>query len=81
MSLLIDSSVFLHLLFDEERADEAETLLSSVETGAIKAYVTTHVLEEVAFKLMLAKGSELGETSFGGLRGGSPGTSASGRSV
>ena len=64
MSALIDSSVFLHLLLDGDRADEAEALLSSVEEGALRAYVTTHVLEEVSFKLLLAKGSELGETNF-----------------
>ncbi len=64
MRVVVDSSVFLHLLLDEERADEAESFLSSVETGASVAYVTTHVLEEVSFKLLLAKGSELGERSF-----------------
>ncbi len=68
MSFVVDSSVFLHLLLDEERADEAELFLSAVEVGAVKAYVTTHVLEEVSFKLLLAKGSELGETSFWGFK-------------
>lgn len=68
MSFLVDSSVFLHLLLDEERADEAERFLSTVEVGAVRAYVTTHVLEEVSFKLLLAKGSELGESSFWGIK-------------
>ena len=36
MSALIDSSVFLHLLLDGDRADEAEALLSSVEEGALR---------------------------------------------
>ncbi len=68
MRVVIDSSVFLHLLLDEKRANEAESLLSSVETGSIIGYVTTHVLEEVSFKLLLAKGSELGESSFWGFK-------------
>ncbi len=68
MSALIDSSIFLHLLLDGDRADEAEVLLSSVEEGALRAYTTTHVLEEVSFKLLLGKGSELGETSFWGFK-------------
>ncbi len=66
--IVLDSSVFLHLLLDEERADEAEFLLSKVETGELRAYVTPNVLEEVSFKLLLAKGSELGETSFWGFK-------------
>lgn len=68
MTFIIDSSVFLHLLLEGERADEAEVLLTSLEEGAVRAYVTTHVLEEVSFKLLLAKGSELGETSFWGFK-------------
>ncbi|MDK2383881.1 MAG: PIN domain-containing protein [Candidatus Korarchaeota archaeon] len=56
MSALIDSSVSLHLLLDGDRDDEAEVLLGSVEKGALRAYTTTHVLEEVSFKLLLGKG-------------------------
>lgn len=68
MSFIVDSSVFLHLLLDEERVDRAGLFLSAVEVGAVKAYVTTHVLEELSLKLLLAKGSELGKTSFWGFK-------------
>ncbi len=68
MKFLIDSSVFLHLLLDEERADEAEDFLLRVESGDITAYVIPSVLEEVSFKLLMAKASELGETRFWDIR-------------
>lgn len=64
MRLYIDASVFLHLLFEEKHADEAETILSSVENGENEGYITPLVVEEVAFKLLLGKASELGVGSF-----------------
>ena len=68
MKFVADSSVFLHLLLDEERADESEEFLSNVERGSVIAYVTPHVMEEISFKLLIAKASELGETKFWNIR-------------
>ncbi len=60
MRIFLDSSVFLHLLLDGPRADEAEEILSAVEEGEEEAGVTVMVVEEVAYKLLAAKASELG---------------------
>lgn len=57
--LFIDASVFLKLLLDEPGADEAQRILESVERGVVVGYVTPMVLEEVAFKLLYARASEL----------------------
>lgn len=64
MKLYLDASVFLHLLFDEKHADEAEMILSSVENGESEGYINPLVAEEVAFKLLVGKASELGVNSF-----------------
>jgi len=60
----IDSSVFLHLLLEGDRADEAEEILERVENGEVTGYITVLVAEEVAFKLLVAKASELGVDEF-----------------
>jgi len=62
--LFLDSSIFLHLLLDGPRADEAEEILTWVEEGEAEGFVTALIVEEVSFKLALAKGSELGISSF-----------------
>jgi len=54
----LDSSIFLSVLLDTEDADRCEEILKEVETGRLKAVVTTHVLEETLFKLLIAKASE-----------------------
>jgi len=60
----LDSSVFLHLLLDGKWADRAERILEAVERGEATGYVYVLVIEEVAFKLLYAKASELGVTVF-----------------
>ncbi len=64
MRAYIDASVFLHLLFDGSRADEAERILSSVEEGESLGYVSPLVVEETVFKLLVGRASELGVDSF-----------------
>ena len=64
MKFYIDSTVFLHLLLDEEWADRAMSILEAVERGDATGYVSILVVEEVAFKLLFAKASELGVTRF-----------------
>jgi len=58
LRIFLDSSVFLHLLLDGPRADEAEVILSAVEDGEVDASVTVMVVEEVTYKLLAAKASE-----------------------
>ena len=64
MKYYIDSSVFLHLLLDGEHADLAEELLEKVEYGESTGYVSALVVEEVSFKLAIAKASELGLVNY-----------------
>jgi len=59
MRIFIDSSIFLKLLFDEPGADKAREILEMVEYGKVLGYVTPMILEEVSFKLVFAKVSEL----------------------
>lgn len=60
--IFLNSSVFLAVLLDTEEADRCETILAKVETGELKATTTTHVMEEAAFKLLIAKASETLQT-------------------
>ena len=46
-SYLIDTNIFLEFLLDQERADEAETLLMELEEGRIKAFITTFTLHSI----------------------------------
>jgi len=62
MRVFVDASVFLKLLLDEPGADEAEEILGAIERGTIVGYVTPLVLEEVSFKLLFAKASEILDT-------------------
>lgn len=64
MRYYLDASAFLHLLLEGERADEAESILERVERGDAVGYVSALVVEEVAFKLLVAKASELGVSEF-----------------
>lgn len=59
MKIFIDSSVFLKLFLDEPGADKAQEILEGVEKGLVTGIVTPLVLEEVSFKLLFAKTSEL----------------------
>ena len=59
MKIFIDSSVFLKLLLNEPGSDIAQAILEDVEYGKVIGYVTPMVLEEVCFKLIYAKASEL----------------------
>ncbi len=61
--IFIDASVFLKLLFDEPGATLAQQILEAVETNRVIGYVTPMVLEEIAFKLLYAKASEVLGTS------------------
>jgi len=64
MRYYIDASVFLNLFLEGRRADEAEEILEKVEYGEATGYVSVLVVEEVAFKLLIAKASELGVENF-----------------
>ncbi|RLE89221.1 MAG: hypothetical protein DRJ46_04975, partial [Thermoprotei archaeon] len=64
MKFYIDASVFLHLLLDEDKAEDAEKILLMVEEGEASGYISPLVVEEVVFKLLVARASELGATSF-----------------
>ncbi len=55
----MDSSVFLKLLLDEPGADEAQEILEAIEEGRTLGFITPIVLEEVSFKLIYAKASEV----------------------
>lgn len=57
--IFLNASAFLAVLLNAEEADECETTLKKIETGEIKAITTTHVLEEIMFKLVFAKASEV----------------------
>jgi len=59
LKIFIDSSVFLKLFLDEPGADKAQEILEGVEKGLVTGIVTPLILEEVSFKLLLAKTSEL----------------------
>ncbi len=61
--IFIDASVFLKLLLDEPGASLAQQILEAVEANKIIGYVTPMVLEEVSFKLLYAKASEVLGTS------------------
>ncbi len=63
MKVFIDSSVFLRLLLDEPGADKAQDILERVEGNKIVGFITPLVLEEVSFKLIYAKMSELLNTN------------------
>jgi len=55
----LDGSILIRLVLDAEGADKAEEILTTIESGASTAYCTMHVLEEVAFKLLISKASEI----------------------
>ncbi len=59
MRIFIDSSIFLKLLLDEPGADKAQEILEMVEENKVLGYVTPMVLEEISFKLIYAKASEI----------------------
>lgn len=44
---LIDTNIFLEFLLDQERADEAETLLKELNEGKISAFITTFTLHSI----------------------------------
>ena len=62
MSIFIDSSIFLRLLLNESGADLAQNILENVEANKVIAYTSPMVLEEISFKLIYAKASELLKT-------------------
>ncbi|MFQ6127066.1 MAG: type II toxin-antitoxin system VapC family toxin, partial [Candidatus Heimdallarchaeota archaeon] len=57
--IFLNASPVLAVLLNAEGADECETTLTRIETGEIKATTTTHILEEIMFKLVFAKASEV----------------------
>ncbi|OYT48345.1 MAG: hypothetical protein B6U85_02790 [Desulfurococcales archaeon ex4484_42] len=59
MKLFIDSSVFLKLILDEPGADKAQEILEIIEENKALGYITSLILEEVSFKLVFAKASEV----------------------
>ncbi len=59
MKLFIDSSVFLKLILDEPGADKAQEILEIIEENKALGYITPLILEEVSFKLVFAKASEV----------------------
>lgn len=62
MSIFLDSSIFLRLLLDEPGAGEAQNILEMIEDNKVIGYTTPMILEEVSFKLVYAKVSELLDT-------------------
>ena len=64
MKFYIDASIFLQLLLDEEKAEDAEKILLMVEEGEASGYISPLVVEEVVFKLLVARASELGVMGF-----------------
>jgi len=59
VDFFLDASIMVRLILNAEDADKAEDILSVIESGESKAYCTVAVLEEVAFKLFIAKASEI----------------------
>lgn len=59
MKLFVDSSTFLKLLLDEPGAGKAQEILEAIEENRVIGVVTPIVLEEISFKLIYAKASEL----------------------
>ncbi len=59
MDFFLDASILVRLILDAVGADKAEDILSKIESGESKAYCTAVVLEEVAFKVVIAKASEI----------------------
>jgi len=59
MKLFVDSSVFLKLILDEPGADKAQEILEIIEENKALGYITPLILEEVSFKLVFAKASEV----------------------
>ncbi len=57
--IFIDSNIFLNLLLDEKKADKAQSILELVEYNLVQGFITPLVLEEVCFKLIYAKASEV----------------------
>ena len=64
MRVYIDSSVFLHLLLEGKRADEAAAILSGVEAGDIVGFISPLVVDEVVFKILYTRALELGAKGF-----------------
>lgn len=60
--IFLNSSIFLSVLLETEKADECEGILKKIEMDELKAVTTTHVLEETVFKLLIAKASEISGT-------------------
>ncbi len=59
MDFFLDASTLVRLVLNAEGADKAENILAMIESGENKAYCTAAVLEEVSFKLFIAKASEI----------------------
>ena len=59
MKLFIDSSIFLKLLLDEPGANKAQLILEMIEHNKAIGYITPLILEEISFKLIYAKASEI----------------------
>ncbi len=60
--IFLDASPLLAVFLNIEKADQCEAVLSGIEVDQTKAATTPHVLEEAAFKLILAKASEITQT-------------------
>ena len=59
LEYFLDSSIFLKLFLGEDEADKAIEILVNVEKGIDIGYVTPHILEEIAYKLIISKGIKL----------------------
>lgn len=49
--MLIDTSIFLEVLFDQEKADESDFFLKKIHNGEIKAYVTDFIIDSILIKM------------------------------
>lgn len=56
--IFLDASPLLALILGTEEAGSCEVLLGGIESGRRRAITTPSALEEVAFKLVVAKASE-----------------------
>ena len=55
---LIDTNIFLEVLLDQKEAPQCLTFLESVESGKVKAVVTSFALHSIAIILEKLKGIE-----------------------
>ena len=61
--LLIDANIFLELMLDQDRADECERFLATVEDGSQRAFITDLTLDSILI-IMENKGKSPSELAM-----------------